>query len=131
MSTNPKSTPIYFLTHPLFGTKEVTKEQFIAEERNQGFYPKSGRPDDCATGGFGTLHGINGSIRYIAPGEVSQGDGYVLAGYRYSLPESADEAGAELQERFAWLSVEEYEEKLRTLTAAELKKIEALYLKKS
>ena len=38
--------------------KEVTKNQFIAAERNAGFHPKSGK--GCATGGFsgGGVHGM-------------------------------------------------------------------------
>lgn len=55
--------PQYFLTHPLFGEKQVTKKEWIEEERRQGFVSKFG-PDHPATGGFGTSGGISGSIRY-------------------------------------------------------------------
>lgn len=42
----------FFLSHPAFGEKEVTKEEFIAAERAAGFFPKSG--SGVATGGFGS-----------------------------------------------------------------------------
>ncbi|WP_391557166.1 hypothetical protein [Robertmurraya sp.] len=54
----------YFLSHPQFGEKEVTKEEFIKAERAAGFRPKSGRDDVCATGGF-SGKGLSGSVRYI------------------------------------------------------------------
>lgn len=54
----------YFLSHPQLGEKEVTKEDFIKAERAAGFYPKSGNPDDCATGGFGG-NGLSGTVRYV------------------------------------------------------------------
>ncbi len=54
----------YYLSHPQLGEKEVTKEEFIKAERAAGFYPKSGNPNDCATGGFGG-NGLSGSVRYI------------------------------------------------------------------
>lgn len=54
----------YYLSHKLLGEKEVTKEEFIKAERAAGFYPKSGNPDDCATGGFGG-DGLRGSVKYI------------------------------------------------------------------
>ena len=59
---NYKAT--YFLKHDIFGEKEVSKEDFIKAERAAGFYPKSGRPDDCATGGFGQYGGLSGYIKY-------------------------------------------------------------------
>lgn len=40
----------FFLSHPVFGEKEVTQEEFIAAERAAGFFPKSG--SGVATGGF-------------------------------------------------------------------------------
>ncbi|EFU5438376.1 hypothetical protein HT774_004154 [Salmonella enterica] len=43
-------TQRYFLSHPAFGEKEVTQEEFISAERAAGFYPKSG--SGVATGGF-------------------------------------------------------------------------------
>jgi hypothetical protein len=42
--------------------KEVTKEQFIKAERGAGFRPKSGNPNDVATGGFGN-GSISGEVR--------------------------------------------------------------------
>lgn len=55
-------TPTYYLTHPAFGTKKVTKEEWIAEESRQGFRSKFG-PGHPATGGF-SAGGVSGSIRY-------------------------------------------------------------------
>jgi hypothetical protein len=43
---------------------EVTKNQFICAERDAGFYPKSGKEDECATGGFGSAFGVSGRIIY-------------------------------------------------------------------
>jgi len=54
----------YYLKHELLGEKEVSKEEFIKAERAVGFRPKSGNPDDCATGGF-SGNGLNGKVRYI------------------------------------------------------------------
>jgi hypothetical protein len=54
----------YYLIHPQLGEKEVTKEEFIKAERSAGFYPKSGNPNDCATGGFG-YDGLQGSVKYV------------------------------------------------------------------
>lgn len=54
----------YYLSHPVFGKKQVTKEEFIAAERQAGFFPKSGNPEDCATGGFSS-NGVSGHVEYI------------------------------------------------------------------
>lgn len=54
----------YFISHEILGEKEVTKQEFIKAERSAGFSPKSGNPEDCATGGFGA-NGIKGTVRYI------------------------------------------------------------------
>jgi len=54
------STYNYFLKHEIFGTKQVTKEEWIKAERSAGFYPKYGG-DGPATGGF-SGNGISGSI---------------------------------------------------------------------
>lgn len=124
--------PHYFLTHSVFGTKEVTKEQFIAEERRHGFYPKSGRPDDCATGGFGSGgpgFSVGGSIRYLAPSEVSQGDGYVLDGYRYELPKNGDESAKATHPRFAWISAADYDEHQQDMTESEKQLLVPVYVK--
>jgi len=51
----------YFLEHPVFGKKEVTKEEWIQAERSAGFRPKHGGGGP-ATGGF-SGNGISGSIR--------------------------------------------------------------------
>jgi len=51
----------YFLEHPVFGSKEVTKEEWISAERAAGFHPKFGG-DGPATGGF-SGNGMSGSIR--------------------------------------------------------------------
>lgn len=59
------SQPRYFLSHSLFGEREVTKDQYIAAERMAGFHPKSGKSDDLATGGFSSGD-ISGSVRYLA-----------------------------------------------------------------
>lgn len=120
--------PHYFLTHPVFGTKEVTKEQYIAEERRLGFFPKSGRPDDCATGSFGS-GGAGGFVRYLAPSEVSQGDGYVLDGYRYALPNNGDESVKTTHPRFAWICAAEYDEHQHSMTDAEKQSLVAVYVK--
>lgn len=58
----------YYLSHPDLGETEVTKERFIEAERQAGFYPKSGNPEDCATGGFGA-GGITGHVRYVKESE--------------------------------------------------------------
>jgi len=50
----------YFLEHPVFGSKEVTKEEWISAERAAGFHPKFG--DGPATGGF-SGNGMSGSIK--------------------------------------------------------------------
>ncbi len=60
----------YFLKHPVLGEKEVTREEFIAAEREAGYSPKSGNPNDLATGGFGSRFGMTGSIRYVKEGET-------------------------------------------------------------
>lgn len=39
------SGPRYYLTHPVFGTKQVTKAQWVAEERSAGIYPKCSSSD--------------------------------------------------------------------------------------
>jgi hypothetical protein len=65
MSTQDKLStgqPTYYLTHPDFGTKKVTREEWIAEESRQGFRSKFG-PGHPATGGF-SAGGVSGSIRY-------------------------------------------------------------------
>lgn len=54
----------YFISHEILGEKEVTKEEFIKAERQAGFYPKSGKSDDCATGGF-SCGSLSGSVKYI------------------------------------------------------------------
>jgi hypothetical protein len=54
--------PTYYLTHPAFGTKKVSREEWIAEESRQGFRSKFG-PGHPATGGFSS-GGVSGSIRY-------------------------------------------------------------------
>lgn len=51
----------YFLRHPVFGEKEVSREEFIKAERQAGFRPKGGG-DGLATGGFGSNEGISGRI---------------------------------------------------------------------
>ena len=51
----------YFLEHPVFGSKQVTKEEWITAERAAGFHPKYGG-DGPATGGF-SGNGMRGSIR--------------------------------------------------------------------
>lgn len=51
----------YFLEHPIFGKKQVTKEEWIQAERSAGFRPKYGG-DGPATGGF-SGNGISGSMR--------------------------------------------------------------------
>jgi len=51
----------YFLEHPIFGKKQVTKEEWISAERSAGFHPKYGG-DGPATGGF-SGNGISGSMR--------------------------------------------------------------------
>lgn len=53
----------FFLSHPVFGEKEVTRKEFIAAERAAGFYSTTG--SDVATGGFSSLGGLSGSVRYI------------------------------------------------------------------
>lgn len=52
----------YFLEHPVYGVKQVTKEEWISAERSAGFYPKGGG-DGPATGGFSSYGGIRGFIR--------------------------------------------------------------------
>jgi len=51
----------YFLEHPIFGKKQVTKEEWISAERSAGFHPKHGG-DGPATGGF-SGNGISGTMR--------------------------------------------------------------------
>lgn len=58
----------FFLSHPAFGEKEVTKEEFIAAERAAGFFPKSG--SGVATGGFGSGD-IRGRVETFKVGEES------------------------------------------------------------
>ncbi|HHA2249955.1 TPA: hypothetical protein ACOEHG_004897 [Enterobacter ludwigii] len=43
-------TQRYFISHSVFGEREVTQAEFISAERAAGFYPKSG--SGVATGGF-------------------------------------------------------------------------------
>lgn len=64
MHKSPPSRTVYFLSHPIFGEKEVSKKEFIAAERQAGFHSKFG-PDECATGGFGVSGGLSGSVRYV------------------------------------------------------------------
>lgn len=58
----------FFLSHRVFGEKEVTQDEFIAAERSAGFYPKSG--SGVATGGFG-CGDISGRIELIKVEETS------------------------------------------------------------
>lgn len=58
--------PYYFLSHPLLGEKQVTKEEFIAAERAAGFHSKAG-PGHCATGGFGGLSSLSGRVGNTLP----------------------------------------------------------------
>lgn len=53
----------FFLSHPAFGEKEVTRQEFIAAERAAGFYSRTG--SDLATGGFSSHGGVSGSVKYI------------------------------------------------------------------
>lgn len=53
----------YYLHHAAFGMKEVTREEYIAAERQAGFYPKSNNPNDIATSGFGS-NGMTGRTSY-------------------------------------------------------------------
>lgn len=54
----------YFLRYSDGDWEEVTRTTWAAAERMAGFRPKSGKPDDLATGGFGgtisgmQIHGI-------------------------------------------------------------------------
>lgn len=60
---SPQAVPVYYLSHPVFGEKECTREQFIAAERAAGFRPKSNDPDEVATGGFNG-GGMTGRVSY-------------------------------------------------------------------
>lgn len=128
MSSSDVVEPHYFLTHPVFGTKEVTKTQYIAEEQRLGFFPKSGRPDECATGGFSSGD-FKGSVEYLSSSEVSQGDGYVLDGYRYELPKNGHESAKSTHPRYAWICAAEYNEHQHDMTAAEKQSLVPLYVK--
>jgi len=44
----------YFLKYDDKPWEEVDRIQWLAAERAAGFRPKSGNPDDLATGGFGS-----------------------------------------------------------------------------
>lgn len=61
----------YFLQRKEPGPwKEVTKEEWVKEERRAGFYSTMGRPDEPATGGFGGANGVDGRIvdmKYATP----------------------------------------------------------------
>ncbi|EAM7657038.1 hypothetical protein GSB13_003858 [Salmonella enterica] len=63
-------TQRYFLSHPAFGEKEVTQEEFINAERAAGFYPKSG--SGVATGGFGSgdIRGRVETTRIVENGDA-------------------------------------------------------------
>lgn len=56
-------TSKYFLSHPMFGEKEVTLEEFITAEKAAGFYSKTGVGP--ATGGFGVYGGVSGRVQHI------------------------------------------------------------------
>jgi hypothetical protein len=84
----------YYLSHSLFGEREVTREQFIAAERAAGFYPKFGQPDDLATGGFSSGD-ISGSIRH-APLELSA----MVRIERELLVELAESVECEVEARY-------------------------------
>lgn len=53
----------FYLSYPALGEKEVTRQEYIAAERNAGFYPRNGDKESLATGGFGTLNGISGRVK--------------------------------------------------------------------
>lgn len=56
----------YYLSRPSWGEeeREVTREEYILAERNAGFHPKSGNPDDLATGSFSGGNGYCGRVDY-------------------------------------------------------------------
>lgn len=61
----------YFLSHPVFGEKEVTREEWVKAERQAGFRPPclSDNPrywTEPATGGFYSNAGVSGRIEYIS-----------------------------------------------------------------
>jgi hypothetical protein len=41
---------------------EVTKEQFVAAERDAGFHNTLGQPNEPATAGFSGRYGIEGAV---------------------------------------------------------------------
>jgi len=59
----PIKSQQFFLSHPAFGEKEVTRQEYIQAERAAGFYPRSGDRDALATGGFSTHGGISGRVK--------------------------------------------------------------------
>lgn len=49
----PIKSQRFYLSHPTFEKKEVSRDEYIKAERAAGLFPKSGNPNDLATGGFG------------------------------------------------------------------------------
>lgn len=58
----------YFVKEGSSPEKEVGRAEYITAERRAGFRPKSGKPDDIATGGFSShpKHGpkLSGRVEY-------------------------------------------------------------------
>lgn len=85
----------YYLSHTLFGAREVSRSQFIDAERKAGFHPKSGRPDDLATAGF-SRGDISGSIRHDRQVEPSA----MVRVWRELLIELAESVESEVEARY-------------------------------
>jgi len=55
----------YYITEGEMPEVEVTKADFVAIERREGFHNTTGEPDEPATGGFGSHRsgvGVSGRI---------------------------------------------------------------------